>query len=244
MRIIVITDAHANLPALRAVLSEASKIGYDAIYHTGDAIAIGPFPAECLDLLLNTPRVTLLMGNHDSYFVRGLPEPRAWMSEDEEQHQRWTHARLSPASRDLLARWPYILEGEFEGTSITFAHYGITESRQDFVPVVREPTAADLDRVFSRCRGSLVFFGHDHWQSDIQGRKRYVNPGSLGCSREAVARYCVAEFSKGKYTIENRSVSYNDEELYKAFELRDVPTRKFIFGAFYGGRFQPGMKGH
>jgi predicted phosphodiesterase len=54
MRIVVMTDSHANLPALQAALKDIRGNGYDVIVHTGDAVAIGPYPAECLDLLFNT----------------------------------------------------------------------------------------------------------------------------------------------------------------------------------------------
>ena len=47
MRIAVITDVHANLPALEAAVGAIHACGCDAIVHTGDAIAIGPYPAEC-----------------------------------------------------------------------------------------------------------------------------------------------------------------------------------------------------
>ncbi len=66
MRIAVITDAHANLQALRAALAEIRRIGVDAVYHTGDAIGIGPQPAETLDLLLAQPDAVLLMGTTTS----------------------------------------------------------------------------------------------------------------------------------------------------------------------------------
>src|SRR3954454_21809972 len=75
-KLIVITDAHANLPALTAALEAAQKEGYDGIVHTGDAFAIGPYPAECLDVLLNTPKLECVMGNHDAWFVDGLPQPQ------------------------------------------------------------------------------------------------------------------------------------------------------------------------
>jgi predicted phosphodiesterase len=52
-RIAVITDAHAYLPALGAALTAIRADGPDAVYHTGDAIGIGPFPAETLDRLLH-----------------------------------------------------------------------------------------------------------------------------------------------------------------------------------------------
>jgi predicted phosphodiesterase len=82
VRIAVFGDAHSNLPALQAALVAIAREGCDALYHLGDAIAIGPYPAECLDLLLSTPKVRLIMGNHDAWFAHGLPRPQpSWMSD-------------------------------------------------------------------------------------------------------------------------------------------------------------------
>ena len=238
-RIAVITDVHANLPALAAVLGSIRTEGCNAVFHTGDAIAIGPYPSECLELLLNTPTIRLLMGNHDAYFADGLPEPRpAWMSKGEVEHQRWTHARLGSQLRSVIARWPYSLELEFEGVRTTFVHYGLAPSGRDFAPVAQNPTATDLDHMFEQHQSHLVFYGHHHPFSDTQGRARYVSPGSLGCHSAAVARYCLAEFHTGQYTIEHRGVVYDDSELLKAFEQRKVPERQFIDQAFFGGRLR------
>ena len=52
MKLAIFTDLHANFPALEAALLAIDKLGYDLIVHTGDAIAIGPHPAECLERLL------------------------------------------------------------------------------------------------------------------------------------------------------------------------------------------------
>ncbi len=46
------SNAHANLPALEAALAALDAEGCEFVVHTGDAIGIGPHPAECLDLLL------------------------------------------------------------------------------------------------------------------------------------------------------------------------------------------------
>ena len=124
MKIAVISDAHANLPALNAALGSIRAEGVDAIYHTGDAIAIGPHPAECVELLLATPGIRFVAGNHESYFTAGLPTPQpAWMSDGEVAHQRWTHSRLGPGLRAVLAAWPYMVEAEFNGTKAAFLHY-------------------------------------------------------------------------------------------------------------------------
>ena len=238
MRIAVLTDVHANLPALEAALASIRAEGTDAIFHTGDAIAIGPCPAECLDLLLNTPNIRFVMGNHETYFVRGLPTPQpAWMSDGEVRHQEWTHSRLDPDLRPVLAEWPYVLEHDFEGVKTAFVHYGLV-SAEDFQPLLKNAAAADLDRMFALQEAALIFYGHHHAQSNEQGRARYVNPGSLGCCREAIARYCLAEFHGGQYRVEHRAVPYEDEELLRAFEGRGVPEREFIYPAFFGGRFR------
>ena len=76
MKIAVLTDVHGNLPALQVALRAIRREGADAIFHTGDAIGIGPFPAECLELLLSTSGMNLICGNHDSWFSNGLPEPQ------------------------------------------------------------------------------------------------------------------------------------------------------------------------
>ena len=53
-----------RLPALQAALQAIQAEGVDEIYHTGDAVN-GPFPAETLDSLLNTPGMCQ-MGDYDA----------------------------------------------------------------------------------------------------------------------------------------------------------------------------------
>ena len=106
MKIAVFTDAHANLPATRAAIQAIQDEGCDLIYHLGDAIAIGPHPAETLDLLLSTPRIRLLQGNHDHRFIHGLPDPLPPnIGPGEVEHQIWTHAQLDPAMRRVMFRF-------------------------------------------------------------------------------------------------------------------------------------------
>jgi len=235
MKIIVMTDVHANLPALQAALKAIKTGGYDIIVHTGDAIGIGPYPAECLELLFNIPNIRFIMGNHESYFVNGLPKPQpSWMSDGEVQHQLWTHAQLEPGLRTRMSQWPYSLDVENAGTKATFLHYALDASGQDFVRFIKQPTIADMDNAFSSLSSSVVFCGHDHSPFDLQGRRRYVNPGALGCSNEAVARYCSVELSRRGFKVESLAVTYDRTGLFRAFEDRNVPERHFIQRAFFG----------
>ena len=239
-KVAVITDAHANLPALDAALGAIADAGCQAIYHTGDAIGIGPYPAECLDRLLHTPNVRLVMGNHDEWFAHGLPHPPPpWMSEGELAHQRWVHDQLSPSLRPVVAAWTYTIHEEFVGTQVTFTHYGREASGRGFVPIVSVPRTSDLDAVFRPHRADLVFYGHHHPASDLTGRARYVNPGALGCSPAPVARFCIVSFADGDYTLEQHAVPYDAAELFRQFEAREVPERDFIRTMFFGGTVEP-----
>lgn len=237
MRIVVLADVHANLPALEAALAQIEEAGYDLLVHLGDAIVIGPQPAECLKRLLALPRARMVLGNHDAYFAYGLLEPRPdWMNEGEVAHQRWTHAQLDPGLRAVVATWPDRIAGAFEGVALSFVHYALRGPRQ-LKAIIREPGIGDLDALFADCAGDIVCYGHDHRCADVCGRARYLNPGSLGCAPTAVARYSVLELRDGQAEVSHHVASYDDSLLYAAFEARMVPERTFLYRAFYGGRF-------
>ena len=96
-----------------------------------------------------------------------------------------------------------------------------------------KPTPSELDEVFSESRAKVLFFGHYHHPVDENGRRRYINPGSLGLNREAVARYCLVDLEDGDYTVDYGAVYYEDSELSEFFEKRKVPEREFINRFFF-----------
>jgi putative phosphoesterase len=237
MRIVILSDVHANLPALNAALTAIDRQGYDLLVHTGDAIAIGPFPAECLDRLLTLPRTRLLMGNHDAYFAFGLPTPQpTWMDDGELHHQQWTHAQIDPSLRDVVARWPDVLTETHAQVTLSFLHYPL-RAPHDFLPILPHPRVDELDNIFAPYPGDVIFYGHHHPFSDQQGRARYVNPGALGCAPTAVARFSVVDISAQQWSVTHHSVPYDDTPLYQAFETRGVPERSVLYQFFFGGRF-------
>lgn len=237
MRVLAITDIHANLPALEVFLDTAKTEGYDAIFHMGDAVAIGPHPVECLELLLNTPDIYFVRGNHDTLLAEGLPQTRpASIDEGEWEHQLWTHAQVSESDRNTVAQWQYLLVRMYAGVRVAFMHYPLGAEMR-FAPFVQEPSAANYDALFARYDADLIFFGHQHTAIDVQGRARYINPGSLGCQRTAIAPFIVAVFEKDGVVIEHRSLPYDDTRLFADFERRQVPARDSIYKIFFGGRF-------
>ena len=68
MHVLIISDIHANIAALEAVLAHAvlSQNGhFDAVWCLGDIVGYGPNPNECVERIKGLPNLTCLMGNHD-----------------------------------------------------------------------------------------------------------------------------------------------------------------------------------
>lgn len=237
MKLVVLTDTHGNLPALKAVLRQVRTAGYDLLVHTGDAVAIGPYSRECVHLLHNMPKTKLLMGNHDAWLAHGLTTPNPpWLTAGEAEHHFWLSTAFPPEEKRLIAEWPYQSTINCENIDVTFTHYGLTNNKGDFKPIVTEPSGFDLDNIFQEHDADLLFYGHDHTASDRVGRAHYINPGSIGCYHQALARYVIVEFDNGTYTVDYKIVPYDDLDLVRAFEDRQVPDREMIYKAFYGGR--------
>jgi len=234
MKIAIFADVHANLPALEATLEEIDSIDVDQLYHLGDIVGIGPFPSECLKLLLSLSNIKLIMGNHDSYLVKGIPPiGTAEIDEGEYKHHQWVAKQISKNLRQKVASFPYSINEKFGKFKFTFTHYGLDSLKKDFVSIVKDPTAEDLDKMFEDFNSEIIFYGHHHPASDIQGKRRYINPGSVGCFNRPIARFLIIEISEKSYRIKKMSVGYNDKILFEELEKRKVPDRELIKKAFF-----------
>lgn len=237
-RVAVISDVHANLPALEAALAAINREGVDAIYHLGDAVAIGPFPGEALALLFATPNLHCLMGNHDAWCALGIPESDWQAMEAEEQaHQRWTHAQISPQAKACMAQWPYRIDLDLGGVRVALLHYALAQeqiasSPRGFAPLVYDAQAGDLDALFAGVEAEAVIFGHLHSSLDGQGQRRYLRPGALGCHERPLARYLLLSGHPGRLEVSHRAAPYEDAALFAALESRQVPAREFIRRVF------------
>jgi predicted phosphodiesterase len=241
MKLALLSDTHANFPALQAVLADIDQHGCDRIIHLGDAIAIGSQPAETLDLLLNHSTAQFVMGNHDAYFAFGIPNPRpSYMDEGEVSHHAWTReaivAQLGESAIARVAAWPYVIQEDIEGVRVAFVHYALDESERDFASIERHPTPIILDALFAKLKANLICYGHTHRLDDLKGRKRYLNVPSLGCQATASALYTIIDVRQGDVQVEQRGVAYDDAVLLAAYDARDVPERDFLRKRFLGGR--------
>jgi predicted phosphodiesterase len=179
MRVAVLADIHGNLPALEAVLAEPDVRAADRLVLLGD-IALGPLPAESLDVLDGLgARAVWVHGNCEREVVAaydaGLhPGPGADGARD-------TAGLLGPRHRDLLDGLPLTvtLDCDDLGRAL-FCH--ATPRRDDEFVLVDSPLPV-WERALAGVEEELVVMGHTHMPFDrlVAGR-RVVNPGSVGMS--------------------------------------------------------------
>ena len=112
MRYVLISDIHANLPALRSVYAHVTaRSDIDAIYHLGDLVGYAPWPNEVVDFIA-THGIAGVAGNYDSTVGTGYKHcgcryenPR----QEELSHvsYTWTRRHVSPKTRTFLAALPF-----------------------------------------------------------------------------------------------------------------------------------------
>ena len=102
MRVLVISDIHANLSALDTVLADAGLT--DAVWCLGDLVGYGPDPNECVARVRSLANLTCLVGNHDKAALGEIDA--ADFNLEAQLAVNWTRAALSPESADYLRSLP------------------------------------------------------------------------------------------------------------------------------------------
>ncbi len=101
VRVAVISDVHANLYALEAVLGEIDREPPDAIWCLGDTVGYGPRPNECCAIVRERAAVTLI-GNHDLVALGAADVDVSDFNPEAAAASKWTEDELDDASREFL----------------------------------------------------------------------------------------------------------------------------------------------
>jgi putative phosphoesterase len=207
MRIGVVSDVHANLPALEAVLAALSSARVERVVHAGDVVGYGPWPNECAALLRDVRGVA---GNHDLAVLGRLDYSR--YDRIARRAIDWTREALTPESRAYLEALPARLDEE----RLVVTH-GSLDSPEDYV---RTPAQADAQ--LARVPGDAVLvLGHTH--HPLWHRGRLLNPGAVGQSRDGrlVAYYALLDLDAG--TAELKEVPYDVARVRRELRRRGLP---------------------
>ena len=218
MRWGVISDVHANVHALEAVLEGLGREGVDGFICAGDLVGYGPHPNECIERVASLdPAPVAIAGNHDLMAIGRLRTdgiaPLARQTID------WTAEVLTGEARRYLER---LASATVTGDGVAVAH----GSLDDPVEYVFDGVAAEaqLTKLVERHpRARVLLLGHTHihrayctagerspdGEIGLLGLRWLLNPGSVGQSRErlALARVLVLDLDRG--TVRFLAVEYD-----------------------------------
>ena len=211
-KLLILSDIHANWPALRAVVNAEND--YDLAVFCGDVVDYGPSPTACLHWVRRHCE-HVVRGNHDNALAFNLDcrcmgsfRPYSIAT------RAWHRQLVSQADLEFLRHMPAVNWFAWEGRHFRMAHATPHGNLFEYL------SADDWERHLEGIDADFVLLGHTHVQEmRTFGRLTVVNPGSVGLARDQAGDACYAVLESGQLTL--KRIPYDVAETVR--ELRRSP---------------------
>lgn len=256
MRYALISDVHANLPALEAVLDHiAAHQGIAATYHLGDLVGYAPWPNETV-ALLRSRAVSGVAGNYDStvatdYKHCGCRYEDARQEELSHLSYEWTRHHVSTTTREYLGGLPFRIDlrpsgGHVAGPRVIVVHATPTLNTVYWTEDRPDTFCLQMASHAGAKPGDILAFGHTHkpWYRQVEG-VHFVNTGSVGRPKDGDWRagYVVLEVDQDAVRVEFVRIEYDIETAMKGIRSSGLPEEFAEYlrggGALAGGKETP-----
>ena len=236
MKYALISDVHANLPALEAVLADIrARTDVGAIYHLGDLVGYSSSPNEVV-ARIQTAGIPGVSGNYDSTVATHYKHCGC-RSESPRQEElahisfEWTLANTSPEAKRMLAALPFRIDirplgGHVAGPTITLVHAHTSNS---LIYVTEDRSDDFLTKMADAARlkaGDVLAFGHTHkpWHREVNG-VHFINTGSVGRPKDGDWRagYVLLDVGEGAAQVEFVRVAYDIERAVAGVRAAGLP---------------------
>jgi putative phosphoesterase len=220
----VITDPHANLPALESSLARIEALAAEAVYCGGDLVGYGPHPNEVC-ALIEQRGIPTIYGNYDYAIARDLDDCGCAYVD---QHDReigqlsvdWTLVHTSEASKRFMYNLPFDLRFDLAGERVRLVH-GSPRKVNEYL--FEDKPARTFERIAALADCDVLVFGHTHkpWVHEYGG-VLFANCGSVGKPKDGDPRpsFAVLTPSGGGVDVAIERVEYDAEAV--AADMRAV----------------------
>lgn len=220
MKILLISDIHANFPALEAIDRRVGAETFDLIINGGDSVVYATYPNETLDWLREHQAVSIL-GNTDIKVLK-LLEGKTFKKPKKAEKRimyTWTAERLTPENGRYLAGIPTRIELNREGYRIGIFHGSPANDTEHLFSDTPTYRFQELTR---KTTSNIVITGHSHspYHKKINN-VHFINPGSVGrmFDKNPEAAYAVLELTEARIQVDLRRCPYDIDRVVRG--LRD-----------------------
>jgi predicted phosphodiesterase len=228
MHILILSDIHANFPALAAVDSHFNRQSFDLILNAGDSLVYGPYPNETLAWLQRKKAVSIL-GNTDKKVLKLLagksfkkpskPEKRIMYT--------WTAEVLNKQYTDYLRSIQTTLQIQPEPKEILpliALFHGSPEDDDEFLfPDTPDTRLVELAK---KTPAAIVITGHSHRPFHrLVNRTHFINPGSVGRMFDGnpTASCAVLSLTSDGVEVEHYRIPYSINLVIEGIRENNLP---------------------
>jgi predicted phosphodiesterase len=236
MKYALISDIHANLPALRAVLDDAAaRPDVAATYHLGDLVGYAPWPNETVSLLRERG-VEGIAGNYDSTVAADYKHCGCKYEDPRQEalshiSYDWTRRHVSDGTKRFLGSLPFRIDlrprgGHAPGPKVVLVHGTPTLNTLYWTEDRDDAFCLKMAGHAGAQAGDVICFGHTHkpWHREVEGI-HFVNTGSVGRPKDGDWRagYVLLDMSGDAPQVELVRVEYKLEEAVTAIRRSELP---------------------
>ena len=213
MKIGFISDVHANLPALEAVLKDMSARNVGPVYCAGDVLGYYTYPDEVVELL-RSRGVHCIAGNHDRAVLVGTKGMNSIAAAAIE----WTREHMSSATRDFINDLPNSIHRPVEEVMVA-VHHGSPRHMSEYI--FEEHVS---DELLAVAGARLLVLGHTHMPYQVQFPSGHViNPGSVGQPRDGDPRASYAILDSSEWSFSTVRVAYDQRKVMEKIRENKLP---------------------
>jgi putative phosphoesterase len=225
MKVALIGDVHANLPALETVLARVHEAGVQEIWHVGDFVGYGAFPDEVVQQLRRED-VLSIVGNYDLKVLKFKKKGDKWRKSKRPEKYlafKWAYENLSKKSRNYLRLLPQQIRMEVADKRILLTHGSPASNEEHLTPDTPEGRLGELVKMADV---DLIICGHSHqpFTRQVDG-VWFINTGSVGRPDDGDPRaaYAILHIGPELLQVSHYRVEYDVARAVAAIREHELP---------------------
>ena len=231
-KFLVLSDVHANYPALQAIETFVQRDRFHWVINAGDLVVYCTFHNETIEWFRKKRNTLCIVGNTDNRVLRilaGRPLDRPRREEKRVMYY-WTCETLLPGNARYLQSLPGQRDFTIDGIRIGVSHGTSDDEEESLSPDIPESRFRELARK-STCQVRIMGHSHIPFHKIVDG-VHFLNPGSAGRMFDGDPRtsFAILSIHSGKISVEHFRIRYPVEKVIESLKKNRLPDiyRKMV----------------